>query len=62
MDSNDSVVLMTEGNRELGKALVQAFLGAGARKISVRDLTLIETSSPHIQLAKLGITRADCGT
>ena len=31
MNINDSVVLVTGGNRGLGKPLVQAFLEAGAR-------------------------------
>ncbi len=35
MDITDSVVLVTGGNRGLGKALVQASLRAGARKIYV---------------------------
>ena len=38
MDINDSVVLVTGGNRGLGKALVQAFLGAGAPKTSPEDV------------------------
>ena len=58
MDINDSVVLVTGGNRELGKALVQAFLGAGARKIYVGSRTPIETSDPRLQPIKLDITNA----
>ena len=58
MDINDSVVLVTGGNRGLGKALVQAFLDAGARKIYVGSRTPIETSDPHLQPIKLDITNA----
>ena len=58
MDINDSVVLVTGGNRGLGKALVQAFLDAGARKIYVGSRTPIETSDPHLQPIKLDITHA----
>lgn len=58
MDITDSVVLVTGGNRGLGKALVQAFLGAGARKIYVGSRTPIETSDPHLQPIKLDITNA----
>lgn len=58
MDIKDSVVLVTGGNRGLGKALVQAFLGAGARKIYVGSRTPIETSDPRLQPIKLDITNA----
>jgi len=58
MDINDSVVLVTGGNRGLGKALVQVFLGAGARKIYVGSRTPIETSDPRLQPIKLDITNA----
>src|SRR5260370_2954104 len=58
MGINDSVVLVTGGNRGLGKALVQAFLGAGARKIYVGSRTPIETSDPRLQPIKLDITNA----
>jgi NAD(P)-dependent dehydrogenase (short-subunit alcohol dehydrogenase family) len=58
MNIKDSVVLVTGGNRGLGKALVQAFLAAGARKIYVGSRTLIETSDPRLQPIKLDITDA----
>src|SRR5436305_2157011 len=58
MDIKDSVVLVTGGNRGLGKALVQAFLAAGARKIYVGARTLIETSNPRLVPIKLDITNA----
>jgi NAD(P)-dependent dehydrogenase (short-subunit alcohol dehydrogenase family) len=56
MDINDSVVLVTGGNRGLGKALVQALLDAGARKIYVGSRTPIETSDPRLQPIKLDVT------
>jgi NAD(P)-dependent dehydrogenase (short-subunit alcohol dehydrogenase family) len=58
MDINDSVVLVTGGNRGLGKALVQAFLDAGARKVYVGSRTPIKTSDPRLQPIKLDITNA----
>src|SRR5579859_5726359 len=58
MDIKDAVVLVTGGNRGLGKALVQAFLDAGARKIYVGSRTPIETSDPRLQPIKLDITNA----
>ena len=59
MDITDSVVLVTGGNRGLGKALVQAFLKAGARKIYVGSRTPIETSDPRLQPIKLDITNEE---
>jgi NAD(P)-dependent dehydrogenase (short-subunit alcohol dehydrogenase family) len=58
MDINDSVVLVTGGNRGLGKSLVQAFLEAGARKIYVGSRRLIESSDPRLQPIQLDITHA----
>src|SRR6266568_4327216 len=58
MDIKDAVVLVTGGNRGLGKALVQAFLDAGARKVYVGSRTPIETSDPRLQPIKLDITNA----
>lgn len=59
MDINDSVVLVTGGNRGLGKALVQAFLAAGARKVYVGSRTPIETSDPRLVPIKLDITNEE---
>jgi NAD(P)-dependent dehydrogenase (short-subunit alcohol dehydrogenase family) len=59
MDITDSVVLVTGGNRGLGKALVQAFLGAGARKVYVGSRTPIETSDPRLVPIKLDITNEE---
>src|SRR5690348_11770393 len=59
MDIKDSVVLVTGGNRGLGKALVQAFLQAGARKIYVASRTPIETSDPRFVPIKLDITNEE---
>jgi NAD(P)-dependent dehydrogenase (short-subunit alcohol dehydrogenase family) len=58
MRIQDSVVLITGGNRGLGKSLVQAFLDAGAKKIYVGSRTLIETADPRLQPIKLDITNA----
>jgi NAD(P)-dependent dehydrogenase (short-subunit alcohol dehydrogenase family) len=58
MDINDSVVLVTGGNRGLGKSLVHAFLEAGARKIYVGSRRLIETPDPRLQPIQLDITHA----
>ena len=58
MDINDSVVLVTGGNRGLGKSLVQAFVEAGARKIYVGSRRLIETPDPRLQPIQLDITHA----
>ncbi len=59
MDIKDSVVLVTGGNRGLGKALVQAFLDAGARKVYVGSRTPIETSDPRLVPIKLDITNEE---
>ena len=56
MDIKDAVVLVTGGNRGLGKALVQAFLHAGARKIYVGSRTPIQTSDPRLEVIKLDVT------
>lgn len=58
MHIQDAVVLVTGGNRGLGKALIQAFLDAGARKIYVGSRTLIETPDPRLQPIQLDITNA----
>ncbi len=58
MDINDSVVLVTGGNRGLGKSLVHAFLEAGARKIYVGSRRLIETPDPRLHPIQLDITHA----
>jgi NAD(P)-dependent dehydrogenase (short-subunit alcohol dehydrogenase family) len=59
MDITNSVVLVTGGNRGLGKALVQAFLDAGARKVYVGSRTPIETSDPRLVPIKLDITNEE---
>ncbi len=59
MQINDSVILVTGGNRGLGKVLVQAFLQAGARKIYVGSRTPIETSDPRLQPIQLDITNEE---
>jgi NAD(P)-dependent dehydrogenase (short-subunit alcohol dehydrogenase family) len=58
MDIKDSVVLVTGGNRGLGKSLVQAFLNAGARKVYVGTRTLIKASDPRLHPIKLDVTNA----
>jgi NAD(P)-dependent dehydrogenase (short-subunit alcohol dehydrogenase family) len=58
MNIKDAVVLVTGGNRGLGKSLVQAFLAAGARKVYVASRTPIVTSDPRLQPIKLDITNA----
>ena len=59
MDITDSVVLVTGGNRGLGKALVQAFLAAGVRKVYVGSRAPIETSDPRLVPIKLDITNEE---
>ena len=59
MNIKGSVVLVTGGNRGLGKALVQAFLAAGARKIYVGSRVVSEASDPRLQPIKLDITDAN---
>ena len=56
MHIQNSVVLVTGGNRGLGKSLVQAFLDAGAKKIYVGSRTPIEVSDPRLQPVQLDIT------
>ena len=56
MHIQNSVVLVTGGNRGLGKSLIQAFLDAGARKVYVGSRTPIEVSDPRLQPVKLDIT------
>ena len=56
MNINGSVVLVTGGNRGLGKAFVQALLDAGARKVYVGTRQPIETTDPRLQPIKLDIT------
>ncbi len=59
MDMKDAVVLVTGGNRGLGKALVEAFLSAGARKIYVGSRTPVESSDPRLQPIKLDVTNEE---
>ena len=56
MHIQDSVILVTGGNRGLGKSLIQAFLDAGAKKIYVGSRTRIETSDSRLQPIQLDIT------
>ena len=56
MNISGSVVLVTGGNRGLGKAFVQALLDAGARKVYVGTRQPIETTDPRLQPIKLDIT------
>ncbi len=58
MNIKDSVVLVTGGNRGLGKAFVQALLDAGAQKIYVGARHLTEATNPRLQPLKLNITDA----
>lgn len=59
MNINGSVVLVTGGNRGLGKAFVQALLDAGAKKVYVAARQLTKTSDPRLQPLKLDITNDD---
>ena len=52
----NSVVLVTGGNRGLGKSLVQAFLDAGAKKVYVGSRTPLEASDSRLQPVQLDIT------
>jgi NAD(P)-dependent dehydrogenase (short-subunit alcohol dehydrogenase family) len=56
MDIKGSVVLVTGGNRGLGKALVQALLASGARKVYVGSRKLAESSDARIHPLKLDVT------
>src|SRR4051812_6602015 len=56
MDIKNSVALVTGGNRGLGKALVQALLAAGARKVYVGSRKLAESSDARVQPLKLDVT------
>ena len=58
MNITGSVVLVTGGNRGLGKAFVQALLDADAKKIYVGARHLTETNDPRLQPLKLDITDA----
>ncbi|GCE21711.1 SDR family oxidoreductase [Dictyobacter kobayashii] len=59
MNIKDATVLVTGGNRGLGKELVQKFLDAGARKVYVGSRTPIETSDPRLQPIKLDVTNEE---
>jgi NAD(P)-dependent dehydrogenase (short-subunit alcohol dehydrogenase family) len=59
MQVQGATVLVTGGNRGLGKSLVQAFLDAGAKKVYVGSRTPIESYDPRLQPIKLDITNAD---
>lgn len=56
MNVQDSVALVTGGNRGLGKAFVQALLDAGARKIYVGSRHATATSDSRLQPIQLDIT------
>jgi len=58
MHIKDSVILVTGGNRGLGKVFVQKLLDAGAQKVYVGSRTPIETSDPRLQPIKLDVTDA----
>jgi NAD(P)-dependent dehydrogenase (short-subunit alcohol dehydrogenase family) len=53
-----SIVLVTGGNRGLGKCLVQSFLEAGARKVYVGSRRPVELNDARLQAVKLDITDA----
>ncbi|GCE31188.1 short-chain dehydrogenase/reductase [Dictyobacter alpinus] len=56
MDIKGSIVLVTGGNRGLGKAFVQKLLEAGAKKVYVGSRTPIEATDPRLQPIKLDVT------
>jgi NAD(P)-dependent dehydrogenase (short-subunit alcohol dehydrogenase family) len=59
MRIQDSIVLVTGGNRGLGKALVHVLLAKGAKKIYVGSRTLSESTDPRVHPIQLDITNAD---
>ena len=58
MEIKDSIVLVTGGNRGLGKYLVQSFLEAGAQKVYVGSRRPVELDDARLQAVKLDITDA----
>jgi NAD(P)-dependent dehydrogenase (short-subunit alcohol dehydrogenase family) len=58
MDLNNSIILITGGNRGLGKSLVEELLKTGVRKIYAGSRTLTSSSNPRVQPLQLDITNA----
>ena len=58
VEIKDSVVLVTGGNRGLGKCLVQSFLEAGAQKVYVGSRRPVELNDARLQAVNLDITDA----
>jgi len=61
MEIKNSVALVTGANRGIGKALVEALIEAGARKIyaSARDITTLKPTAGNTEVVPLQVDICD---